>query len=156
MAGICSEECSSDDDCNNDQKCCSNGCGHTCMDPIPIPFIAPPRKCPETKDNECDVPECTDSCENSKLCCENGCNSLVCVDGILPLYPCTTTVNNLTGGELLGRFVPQCNEENGNFRALQCSSHHCWCVDTASGEPTSDMRESGSVGELECSSECGE
>ncbi len=32
--GICVEACASDIDCTETQKCCSNGCGHVCMDPI--------------------------------------------------------------------------------------------------------------------------
>ena len=155
--GICSEECSGDEDCNSDQKCCSNGCGHTCADPVPIPFIAPPRECPEDYDEEhavCDIQECSDSCEDrQELCCQNTCGSLLCVEGQLPPYPCTQTVNSLTGGALLGQYIPRCNEEDGTFRALQCSSHYCWCVDEENGEPTSDMREDGDVGELECSRE---
>uniref|UniRef100_A0A673JF58 WAP domain-containing protein n=1 Tax=Sinocyclocheilus rhinocerous TaxID=307959 RepID=A0A673JF58_9TELE len=29
--GVCAELCSHDSDCPNDEKCCSNGCGHQCM-----------------------------------------------------------------------------------------------------------------------------
>ncbi|CAC5424796.1 unnamed protein product [Mytilus coruscus] len=32
--GICLQNCSSDSHCTGDQKCCSNGCGHVCMDPV--------------------------------------------------------------------------------------------------------------------------
>ena len=32
LIGICVEECSSNADCKQGQTCCSNGCGHTCMD----------------------------------------------------------------------------------------------------------------------------
>ncbi|XP_076093914.1 uncharacterized protein LOC143064737 [Mytilus galloprovincialis] len=32
MIGICVEECSSDDQCPMNKKCCYNGCGHTCTD----------------------------------------------------------------------------------------------------------------------------
>ena len=35
VVGGCVEECSSDASCKNGQKCCSNGCGHTCKDPVP-------------------------------------------------------------------------------------------------------------------------
>ncbi len=30
--GTCVEECATDHDCVSDQKCCSNGCGHVCVD----------------------------------------------------------------------------------------------------------------------------
>ena len=33
LIGTCDEQCSSDDGCSNGQLCCSNGCGHACMDP---------------------------------------------------------------------------------------------------------------------------
>ncbi|XP_052102073.1 uncharacterized protein LOC127735795 isoform X3 [Mytilus californianus] len=33
--GICLQNCSSDSHCTGDKKCCSNGCGHVCMDPAP-------------------------------------------------------------------------------------------------------------------------
>ncbi|XP_060554606.1 kielin/chordin-like protein isoform X3 [Ruditapes philippinarum] len=32
--GICVERCTNDDSCPRRQKCCSNGCGHTCQRPI--------------------------------------------------------------------------------------------------------------------------
>ena len=31
--GVCWEQCSSNDDCSGNQLCCSNGCGHICIDP---------------------------------------------------------------------------------------------------------------------------
>eukprot|EP01006_Ploeotia_vitrea_P036089 TRINITY_DN65970_c0_g1_i1.p1 TRINITY_DN65970_c0_g1~~TRINITY_DN65970_c0_g1_i1.p1 ORF type:complete len:983 (+),score=199.28 TRINITY_DN65970_c0_g1_i1:309-2951(+) len=34
--GICVEQCSADEECNDGQRCCSNGCGHTCQNPIPV------------------------------------------------------------------------------------------------------------------------
>lgn len=36
--GICVEECSSGEDCHSGgQMCCSNGCGHVCMEPVDAP-----------------------------------------------------------------------------------------------------------------------
>ncbi|KYO21566.1 porwaprin-b [Alligator mississippiensis] len=32
--GICVEECSNDMDCSGVMKCCFNGCGHVCMNPV--------------------------------------------------------------------------------------------------------------------------
>ena len=31
--GICVEECNNDNGCSGGKICCSNGCGHTCMEP---------------------------------------------------------------------------------------------------------------------------
>jgi hypothetical protein len=36
------EECSADWQCTGNQKCCSNGCGHTCVDPSPGLFKMSP------------------------------------------------------------------------------------------------------------------
>ncbi|XP_072037678.1 uncharacterized protein [Amphiura filiformis] len=35
IAGTCDEACKSDMDCDEDMKCCSNGCGHGCFRPVP-------------------------------------------------------------------------------------------------------------------------
>jgi len=32
-AGVCAEYCVNDSDCPNNEKCCSNGCGHACTAP---------------------------------------------------------------------------------------------------------------------------
>ena len=40
--GGCIEECSADWQCTGNQKCCSNGCGHTCVDPSPGLFKMSP------------------------------------------------------------------------------------------------------------------
>ena len=36
--GICLQNCSSDSDCTNGQKCCSNGCGRACTQPTLVPY----------------------------------------------------------------------------------------------------------------------
>ncbi len=33
--GSCVEACEEDGDCEFGQKCCSNGCGHVCVEPLP-------------------------------------------------------------------------------------------------------------------------
>ena len=37
--GTCVEECLHDADCDGGHKCCSNGCGHVCVEPEPSKFI---------------------------------------------------------------------------------------------------------------------
>uniref|UniRef100_A0A287B8V2 WAP domain-containing protein n=1 Tax=Sus scrofa TaxID=9823 RepID=A0A287B8V2_PIG len=33
--GLCAEFCFGDDSCPSGQKCCSNGCGHSCQTAVP-------------------------------------------------------------------------------------------------------------------------
>ncbi|KAJ8300356.1 hypothetical protein KUTeg_021875 [Tegillarca granosa] len=64
--GICVEICFNDHNCTGTQKCCSNGCGHTCQDPIyhhlcpdgkePVKCLVQPcsvNKCPKYPDAVC-------------------------------------------------------------------------------------------------------
>ena len=38
--GTCVEECQHDIDCTGEgQKCCSNGCGHVCVDAVPGMYL---------------------------------------------------------------------------------------------------------------------
>jgi hypothetical protein len=32
--GVCVENCNSNSSCTGGQKCCFNGCGHVCIDPV--------------------------------------------------------------------------------------------------------------------------
>ncbi|XP_059916007.1 whey acidic protein-like [Gadus macrocephalus] len=70
--GLCAEFCSGDYNCPNDQRCCSNGCGHQCTDPyIGKPGVCPPRHggvgvCAEYCSEDTD-------CPHQEKCCSNGC-----------------------------------------------------------------------------------
>jgi len=39
-AGTCVEMCSSDNDCPNTDICCSNGCGHVCIETPGEPLLS--------------------------------------------------------------------------------------------------------------------
>ncbi|KAL4231149.1 hypothetical protein ACF0H5_008732 [Mactra antiquata] len=41
MVGMCVEMCSNDTDCIDEQLCCSNGCGHVCMDSVSVINTSP-------------------------------------------------------------------------------------------------------------------
>ncbi|XP_050961044.1 WAP four-disulfide core domain protein 3 isoform X2 [Labeo rohita] len=78
MLGVCAEMCSHDGDCPNDQKCCSNGCGHECM----APYKAEPEKpgaCPTINFEKAKLGVCAEMCShdgdcpNDRKCCSNGC-----------------------------------------------------------------------------------
>uniref|UniRef100_A0A8C1S3G2 WAP domain-containing protein n=1 Tax=Cyprinus carpio TaxID=7962 RepID=A0A8C1S3G2_CYPCA len=36
MIGVCVEDCFGDSECPDDEKCCSNGCGHQCTPPYDV------------------------------------------------------------------------------------------------------------------------
>uniref|UniRef100_A0A671K5I5 WAP domain-containing protein n=1 Tax=Sinocyclocheilus anshuiensis TaxID=1608454 RepID=A0A671K5I5_9TELE len=96
MLGVCAEMCSHDNDCPNDEKCCSNGCGHQCMPPYNGIYIViiveafsdllslscvclteKPGVCPSKNLGEeglC-VEMCShdSNCPNDQKCCSNGC-----------------------------------------------------------------------------------
>uniref|UniRef100_A0A8C2EMJ8 WAP domain-containing protein n=1 Tax=Cyprinus carpio TaxID=7962 RepID=A0A8C2EMJ8_CYPCA len=71
--GLCVELCSLDSNCPNDQKCCSNGCGHQCI----APYREKPGVCPRTTPRMKGV--CAERCShdgdcpNDEKCCSNGC-----------------------------------------------------------------------------------
>uniref|UniRef100_A0A3P8R4V2 WAP domain-containing protein n=1 Tax=Astatotilapia calliptera TaxID=8154 RepID=A0A3P8R4V2_ASTCA len=71
--GPCVESCSTDSDCHDSEKCCSNGCGHECM----VPDIVKPGVCPlghPPTFGPC-VESCSkdSDCTDKKKCCSNGC-----------------------------------------------------------------------------------
>ncbi|XP_033648084.1 kielin/chordin-like protein [Asterias rubens] len=81
QAGICINECTSDNDCFSYKKCCGNGCGTVCQ--YPVKFEVPHAGvCPVVNDTigalcidppPCDVDQ---ECPEFKKCCYNGCSKL--------------------------------------------------------------------------------
>ncbi|KAM7443673.1 hypothetical protein ABFA07_007562 [Porites harrisoni] len=76
--GTCVEECSNDNDCHGNKKCCSNGCGHVCTAPE---YKAKPGYCPAVETHHVGIckSECSSDrdCRGDQKCCRNGC-SRVC------------------------------------------------------------------------------
>ncbi|XP_072940017.1 WAP four-disulfide core domain protein 18-like [Epargyreus clarus] len=75
-AGTCDERCSGDSSCPQPQKCCSNGCGHHCMQPIyNFPETERPGSCPPVQGPGACVELCSDdsSCPQPQKCCSIGC-----------------------------------------------------------------------------------
>ncbi|OQV12694.1 hypothetical protein BV898_13015 [Hypsibius exemplaris] len=78
--GWCSITCTSDQDCQLHQKCCSNGCGRSCRNAIEIPPVIHDGMCPPqnatkpgnfsgicTSDGQCKITErcCSSACGRS-------------------------------------------------------------------------------------------
>ncbi|XP_069121238.1 uncharacterized protein [Argopecten irradians] len=86
VMGTCAEMCSNDTDCMGDKKCCSNGCGHSCV--APTVNTRKPGRCPVLPTGTFGTcqQECSDDskCPGDRKCCSNGCGH-VC---LAPDGPC--------------------------------------------------------------------
>jgi len=175
-AGTCDESsCSQHTDCPAPLYCCPSSCGKSCVQPLVIPYIKLPSNsshasCPPPSSIPCRVKmdddgndekelSCLDyssMCQAGTRCCENSCSYGDCLS-TADSTPCFTasrmaqTSNSSLGG-LLGVYVPQCTTQ-GLFRAIQCHQHYCWCVDTRSGRPLSDLMTFERVSMLKCAGE---
>uniref|UniRef100_A0A3B4B1V8 WAP domain-containing protein n=1 Tax=Periophthalmus magnuspinnatus TaxID=409849 RepID=A0A3B4B1V8_9GOBI len=71
--GECVKNCTFDEDCKGEDKCCSNGCGHTCQRPV---IKSKPGSCPDTSPffTTCKI-ECADDsqCLRNLKCCFSNC-----------------------------------------------------------------------------------
>ena len=98
-------------------------------------------QCPAPQDGFCRT---TSTCSSHReclgagqICCNVSCGGRSCVDGD-PLSCRVIRSRQLNSG-LLGAFTPSCNSD-GTFNRTQCHELYCWCVESATGRPTSDGR----------------
>ena len=164
----CVTTCESHSDCSSPLYCCYDGCGYSCSQPSRIPYIrlesySNEDACPSPSEVPCadmadGLGSCLNddySCDEGSICCENACSSALCLS-TADSTPCFTAVkmaissNSSTG--LLGTYEPRCTTQ-GLFRAIQCYENYCWCVDTKTGEPLSDIVPFQLAHVLECTGE---
>ncbi|KAL3870490.1 hypothetical protein ACJMK2_038545 [Sinanodonta woodiana] len=91
MSSTCDERCFDDFSCTGTQKCCSNGCGHSCQDPIDSTCpegsmmqssLTGLVMCDRLGDVRCDATSGYKCNLNSKLCCRESKDvNDVCADG---------------------------------------------------------------------------
>ncbi|XP_008316926.1 WAP four-disulfide core domain protein 3 [Cynoglossus semilaevis] len=76
-AGLCAEFCQTDSDCPNEQKCCSNGCGHQCMEPNAVKH----GRCPKPQRTHMCAEFCVHDgqCPEKQKCCRTTCGK-ACTD----------------------------------------------------------------------------
>ena len=145
----CDAECLLHGDCPSHLKCCYNGCGYSCMQPHAIPFIdissSYVKTCPDNSDVPCleargSCQEEDFLCDEGEMCCDNDCATSICIS-TKPDSPCFTAVQlavSTNASNMFGRYKPQCTTQ-GLFREIQCHAHFCWCVESQSGVPVSDI-----------------
>uniref|UniRef100_S4RCB5 WAP domain-containing protein n=1 Tax=Petromyzon marinus TaxID=7757 RepID=S4RCB5_PETMA len=86
--GICVNLCKDDDSCTGEQKCCSNGCGRTCMEPVrpdkpgACAFVNMSNIRCESHDNKCADDQ---DCQGDRKCCNTGCRKPCCCAIISPV-----------------------------------------------------------------------
>jgi len=78
--GICLQGCNADEDCSGTKKCCSNGCGFTCQEPVSSTNLG---RCPTPIGFGTCVMACfsDSSCPTGQKCCSNGCGK-VCMNPV--------------------------------------------------------------------------
>ncbi|XP_067676137.1 platelet binding protein GspB-like [Haliotis asinina] len=96
QAGSCTNACINDSSCAGPQKCCSNGCGTACVDPV-VPAPAPAPAPAQEAAGSCPVLGTGESCPSSTLCnsdsqCSHG--SQCCFLS----RTCRVCVNTVVGG----------------------------------------------------------
>uniref|UniRef100_A0A673J4X5 WAP four-disulfide core domain 2 n=1 Tax=Sinocyclocheilus rhinocerous TaxID=307959 RepID=A0A673J4X5_9TELE len=74
-AGMCAEFCVNDSDCPNNEKCCSNGCGHECMAPYTVVGHCPAKLTVVPSSRGCVSDK---DCSGGHKCCVFDCGA-VCV-----------------------------------------------------------------------------
>uniref|UniRef100_A0A3P8R2W5 WAP domain-containing protein n=1 Tax=Astatotilapia calliptera TaxID=8154 RepID=A0A3P8R2W5_ASTCA len=116
----CTKSCSKDSDCHDNEKCCSNGCGHECMAPV----IVKPGLCPHRLPaalGPC-VESCsTDSdCHDSEKCCSNGCGHECMVPDIVKPGVCP-----LGHPPTFGPCVESCSKDSDCTDKKKCCSNGC-------------------------------
>ena len=153
-AGLCVESCSSDQACTEGLKCCSNGCGHSCVAPEHIPYYPLPEECPPPQLFNSTVcprqPSCTDSsvCADNQLCCQRGTCGRYCTPAVNSSQPCSTLrsllMSGLNAGGIPGAYIPTC-QDDGSFAAVQFhgSTGLSWCVDVHTGYPVTPFSPRG-------------
>ncbi|VDN57419.1 unnamed protein product [Dracunculus medinensis] len=163
--GTCLRKCSSDADCVDVLKCCSNGCGLECVPPTNIPsplFIGPVQSqhtltrighCPSYEiSDKCNNKICTNDndCEKFEKCCESNCGQ-TCrqpdqTTNCIHLYFAIKRllVNNLEF------YLPECDTD-GNFKKIQCDRDFCWCVEQNIGNEILGTKKLRGFGPPDCS-----
>lgn len=165
VGGVCTDACSSDQSCEEGLKCCSNGCGHSCVMPDHIPYYPTPPECPASLlyDITGTCPQqqqaCTDAsvCADSQLCCQHGRCGRYCTEAVNSTQPCLAIrnllISGLSEGGIPGAYVPAC-QDDGTFAPTQFhgSTGFSWCVNIQTGYPATPFFARGIT--AQCPSKC--
>ncbi|XP_070559034.1 uncharacterized protein [Ptychodera flava] len=130
--GTCAELCSSDDDCQSDYKCCSNGCGHKCKPPAEKPGSCPGIDATRNIYGVC-AEKCGSDydCAGDEKCCSNGCGH-VCLNAEETMREKPGTCPVVDGGPV-GVCAEMCTIDQECPGDQKCCSNGCGHVCTVVG-----------------------
>lgn len=131
----CVVTCGADEDCDGSKKCCSNGCGSWCVQPL----------CPVGQDNVncpsqlCNYAGCPDKPQENLKCLVESCGKCgvkfinKTTGETVDCGPVETLCTRMLAGTKkkplrLGQFIPSCDAD-GHFNKVQCHEGSCFCVD---------------------------
>lgn len=123
--GSCIVTCSGDSACPSNQKCCSNGCGYTCVTPSGGGGVTHPGSCPAPSGflGACIIACQGDgSCPYNQKCCSNGCG-MTCVSPAGSgggTHPGTCPVHNGPGP-----CIVSCTGDDSCAANQKCCSNGC-------------------------------
>ncbi|KAI6180854.1 hypothetical protein M3Y98_00765900 [Aphelenchoides besseyi] len=167
----CLIQCKADADCQQNEKCCFDSCGTSCIitghkvisttkSTRPREKIGECRSLRNVNRNDCrsGVDECQNDleCPGTQKCCSDGCYRR-CMDS----HRTTACLHLKTALKAFGRNV-KCTS-TGEFETTQCNDEFCWCANVSGAEIegtrvasslTPDCRMRRVCAEQECTSRC--
>ena len=139
IPGACVAYCTINRDCPENTTCCPHGCGYACAKTIIVPYQTPPLICPVESGILC--LECNNECsEAGEICCATKDCVYSCTKAVIPSPLCSYMREKASVSSKAEEYVPECKED-GSFLEQQCygSTGQCWCADSSSGKPTSEL-----------------
>ncbi|KAI6206638.1 hypothetical protein M3Y94_00935300 [Aphelenchoides besseyi] len=160
----CLIQCKADADCQQNEKCCFDSCGHkvasTTKSTRPGEKIGECRSLRNVNRNDCrsGVDDCQNDleCPGTQKCCSDG-----CYRRCMSSHRTTACLHLKTALEAFGRNV-KCTS-TGEFETTQCNNEFCWCTNVSGAEIEGtrvanslipDCRMRRVCAEQECTSRC--
>ena len=124
------DTCETDQECKGDDKCCFDGCSHSCAPPL---SEVKPGQCPKVdKKNGTVCNKMGDMCDKdadcpaSRKCCDNGCQKDCAMpESVRALKPGVCPQNNIIDPKLCKSTKNECDVDGDCFGHLKCCLNGC-------------------------------
>lgn len=124
------DTCETDQECKGDDKCCFDGCSHSCAPPL---SEVKPGQCPKVdKKNGTVCNKMGDMCDKdadcpaSRKCCDNGCQKDCAMpESVRALKPGVCPQNDIIDPKLCKSTKNECDVDGDCFGHLKCCFNGC-------------------------------